>query len=101
MQPRARAVGGGLSRVPAGALHQIDFGSLRFDVVRFNHVLEHTQDPLAELRRAHELLAPEGILLISVPNLAGFSSGFPPFRTLRTEPKARASSQRVDSGQSG
>ena len=40
-------------------------------------------------------------LLIGVPNLAGLSTGFPPFRTLRTEPKARASSQRVDLGQSG
>ena len=61
------------ARLWVGQLGEIDFGNLRFDVVRFNHVLEHTQDPLAELRRAHELLAPEGILLIGVPNLAGLS----------------------------
>jgi SAM-dependent methyltransferase len=56
-----------------GRLETIDFGGRVFDVVRLNHVLEHTQDPLAELRICRELLAPSGILFISVPNIGGIS----------------------------
>ena len=41
--------------------------------MRFNHVLEHTRNPLDELRRARELIRPGGLLLIGVPNLAGLS----------------------------
>lgn len=61
-------------RLWEGQLPTISFSGARFDVVRFNHVLEHTQDPLAELRRARELLTPQGIVLIGVPNLAGVSN---------------------------
>ncbi len=57
----------------SGELPAIDFGDTRFDVVRFNHVLEHTRDPLVELRRAGELVTPGGILLVGVPNVAGLS----------------------------
>ena len=34
---------------------------------------EHTPDPLAELRRARELVGAGGVLLVGVPNLAGLS----------------------------
>ena len=61
------------ARVWGGQLPEIVFGAHRYDVVRFNHVLEHTQDPLAELRRAHEVMNGGGLLLIGVPNLAGLS----------------------------
>ena len=56
-----------------GELPAIRFGDVRYDVVRFNHVLEHTRDPLVELQRARNLVDPGGLLLIGVPNLAGFS----------------------------
>lgn len=56
-----------------GRLQEIDFGDMRFDVVRLNHVLEHTQNPLAELIRSRELLKPQGIIYVSVPNIAGIS----------------------------
>jgi 2-polyprenyl-3-methyl-5-hydroxy-6-metoxy-1,4-benzoquinol methylase len=56
-----------------GRLQDIDFGSERFDVVRLNHVLEHTQNPLAELKIVRELLNPGGIAFVSVPNIAGIS----------------------------
>ena len=56
-----------------GQLPDVDFGSVRYDVVRFNQVLEHTQDPLAELRRARELVSTGGVLMIGVPNMAGLS----------------------------
>ena len=67
----ARTIG---TRVWEGELPTIDFGDVRFDVVRFNHVLEHTRDPLLELRRARQLVAPGGILVVGVPNLAGLST---------------------------
>ena len=66
----ARASG---ATVWGGELPAIEFGDARYDVVRFNHVLEHTRDPLLELRRARELVAPRGALLVGVPNLAGLS----------------------------
>ena len=66
----ARASG---ARVWDGELPAIEFGDAQYDVVRFNHVLEHTRDPLLELRRARDLVTPGGILLVGVPNLAGLS----------------------------
>ena len=66
----ARASG---ARLWQGELPAIEFGDARYDVVRFNHVLEHTRDPLLELRRARALVTPGGILLVGVPNVAGLN----------------------------
>jgi 2-polyprenyl-3-methyl-5-hydroxy-6-metoxy-1,4-benzoquinol methylase len=57
-----------------GPLLKIDFGEEKFDAIRFNHVLEHTQDPLAELVRCRDLLKPGGVLYVSVPNIGGIST---------------------------
>jgi 2-polyprenyl-3-methyl-5-hydroxy-6-metoxy-1,4-benzoquinol methylase len=57
-----------------GQLREINFDEARFDVIRFNHVFEHTQNPLLELTRSRQLLAPDGVIFISVPNIAGLSS---------------------------
>ncbi len=57
-----------------GRLNEINFGDARFDAIRFNHVLEHVQNPLAELVRSRELLQPGGIIYISVPNIGGLST---------------------------
>jgi len=56
-----------------GRLPEIDFGEAKFDVIRFNHVLEHLQNPLIELARCRDLLNPGGIVFVGVPNLAGVS----------------------------
>jgi len=56
-----------------GELPNIQFGDARFCVIRFNHVLEHTQDPLKELCRARNLITDDGILFIAVPNIGGLS----------------------------
>ena len=66
----ARASG---ARLWEGELPAIEFGDARYDVVRFNHVLEHTRDPLLELKRARELVSRGGILLVGVPNVAGLN----------------------------
>jgi SAM-dependent methyltransferase len=42
----------------------------RFDVVCMFDVIEHLRDPLAALRRAHDLLEPGGILAVETGDLA-------------------------------
>jgi 2-polyprenyl-3-methyl-5-hydroxy-6-metoxy-1,4-benzoquinol methylase len=56
-----------------GRLEEIDLAGERFDVVRLNHVLEHTQDPVKELEICRGFLADGGILFVSVPNISGLS----------------------------
>jgi trans-aconitate methyltransferase len=41
---------------------------MRFDVIEAGFVLEHVADPLAVLTRYRELLAPNGVIAIAVPN---------------------------------
>jgi 2-polyprenyl-3-methyl-5-hydroxy-6-metoxy-1,4-benzoquinol methylase len=40
-----------------------------FDAIIFGDVLEHLKDPLTSLRAAAQLLAPAGVVIISVPNI--------------------------------
>ena len=42
----------------------------RFDLVTYGDVLEHLLEPQAVLRETHEVLAPGGRVLISLPNIA-------------------------------
>ena len=41
----------------------------RFDLIIIAHTLEHATEPLAALQRAARLLEPDGLILISTPNL--------------------------------
>ena len=63
LDPRLRLVAGDLfnAELPAGY----------FDVITLWHVLEHTGDPVENLRRVGKLLKPGGLLLAEVPNSAG------------------------------
>jgi 2-polyprenyl-3-methyl-5-hydroxy-6-metoxy-1,4-benzoquinol methylase len=70
-----------------GRLEEIDFGNSRFDVIRLNHVLEHTQDPLRELQICRQLLKPGGLLFVSVPNIAGLS---PRLKSLQSRLKLKS-----------
>ncbi len=50
-------------------------GTLRqFDVITANHVLEHAPDPVQTLQGMKSLLAPGGVLWISVPNASCYFS---------------------------
>lgn len=46
------------------------FPDARFDVVVLGDVLEHLSDPVVTLRQARSLLAADGYLVISLPNIA-------------------------------
>ena len=46
------------------------FSSRKFDLVVFSDVLEHLADPLDVLSRHYQLLAPGGMAVISLPNIA-------------------------------
>ncbi|MGI9498849.1 MAG: methyltransferase domain-containing protein [Geminicoccaceae bacterium] len=39
-----------------------------FDVIFFNHVIEHIQDDVAALKTVRRLLAPDGLLVLGTPN---------------------------------
>ncbi len=51
--------------VTRGALAELEAAPGAFDVMTMWDVIEHFPDPLAEVRRAHELLRPGGTLAIS------------------------------------
>lgn len=52
-----------------GTLETAELEDAAFDIITMWHVLEHVPDPLDALRRCERALAPEGLLLIGVPNI--------------------------------
>jgi SAM-dependent methyltransferase len=46
----------------------------QFDVITMWHVLEHLSRPIDVLRRLSNLLAPDGVLIVSVPNFQSWQS---------------------------
>jgi len=78
VEPDARAVAearaAGLN-VTHGDLLGAELPRGAYDVVRFNHSLEHAHDPAAYLARARDLLKPGGLLVVSVPNYDGATYG--------------------------
>ena len=67
-QGRAVAVRRGLDVFP-GTLLDPGFDDGSFDVVLMSHVIEHVPDPVAYVRRAAELLAPNGKIVLLTPNI--------------------------------
>jgi 2-polyprenyl-3-methyl-5-hydroxy-6-metoxy-1,4-benzoquinol methylase len=52
----------------AGELEDFDFPPNSFDYIHMSHVLEHVTSPVETLERVRELLKPNGILYVEVPN---------------------------------
>jgi 2-polyprenyl-3-methyl-5-hydroxy-6-metoxy-1,4-benzoquinol methylase len=50
------------------SLMDTDLKDGSFDIVTMNNVLEHTLNPIAEVKKAFSILKPSGILYIGVPN---------------------------------
>lgn len=59
----------GLENVQAGTLLDVELPERSFDAVTFWDVVEHLEDPIAHLRRAHDLLKDDGILVIETQNV--------------------------------
>jgi len=55
-----------------GILGAVELEQGGYDFVLFQHSLEHTTDPLEDLRRAHTALKTGGLVLISVPNFGSW-----------------------------
>jgi SAM-dependent methyltransferase len=59
-------------RVFHGVLGDFERPPATYDVIFMNNYLEHTSDPLAELRKCRQLLKPHGRLVGEVPNFDSF-----------------------------
>jgi SAM-dependent methyltransferase len=57
-----------------GTLRSIELAPGEFDAIIFHHSLEHTNDPIGELRIAARALAPGGLVLITIPNFGGWQA---------------------------
>ncbi len=59
-----------MSQLHVKDIERDDLSDIRgpFDLVLFSHVLEHLRDPVVVVRRFLPLLAPEGYVVIAVPN---------------------------------
>ncbi|WP_447984343.1 class I SAM-dependent methyltransferase [Nitrospira sp. Nam74] len=60
--------------VRLGDLFQAGYEDGFFDVVMFNHSLEHIYNPLEMLKEAHRIMKPGGLLFISIPNAGGLEA---------------------------
>lgn len=52
-----------------GDITTISYPGKTFDVISLNQVLEHVYEPYATLKKVHELLNKEGVLIIQIPNI--------------------------------
>lgn len=52
----------------SGAIEDVDIEPASVSVATLYHVLEHTTDPVGTLRRVGELLRPDGLLVVEVPD---------------------------------
>jgi SAM-dependent methyltransferase len=71
LDPSAAAVAAaarGGARVHEGTLGDQPWEAGSFQLITFEHSLEHIGDPIDALRRARALLAPGGLLIVAVPN---------------------------------
>jgi SAM-dependent methyltransferase len=55
-----------------GVLGTVELEPGSYDVALFQHSLEHTLDPVEDLRRAHAALKPGGLVLVTVPNFGSW-----------------------------
>jgi SAM-dependent methyltransferase len=72
--PQAAAVAWRHQQAPAvaGDLEHAPWRRGSFAAISMSHVLEHLPDPRAYLAAAHHLLAPDGRLIVHVPNAASW-----------------------------
>lgn len=54
--------------VTVGTLQEVPVEGSRYDLVVFNHALEHVPDPIEALTRAAQMLNPTGTVIVAVPD---------------------------------
>jgi len=59
-----------------GDLEHASFHENSFDVVTLNHVIEHVYDPIKLLSECRRVLRPEGMLVVTTPNIRGLGLWF-------------------------
>lgn len=64
----------GAPRVLQGSIGDVTLAAESFDVCVLADVIEHTRDPLADLRAVWRALRPNGLLFIAVPSLDSWSA---------------------------
>lgn len=69
----AALAGQRLSRVVQGDVLEADLGDAQFDAIIFADVLEHLPWPVSTLKRYLRWLAPDGSVIISLPNVGLWS----------------------------
>ncbi len=57
----------------AGMFDDLAFSDRSFDVVRLNHVLEHSHDPLGWLMKINRILREDGEVIIGIPDYDGLT----------------------------
>jgi len=61
--------------VQASSLEDADLRGKTYDVIELCHVFEHLQDPTGSLTKLREALAPEGKILLTLPNARSLGRG--------------------------
>jgi SAM-dependent methyltransferase len=64
----------GAARVLRGGIGDVSLRTEHFDVAVLADLIEHTRDPLADLRHVWRVLRPGGVLFIAVPSLDSWSA---------------------------
>lgn len=59
--------------VSSGRATDLPFGSASFDLVTMTEVFEHMKDPIAALREIARVLAGDGQLLLTTPNMSAYA----------------------------
>ncbi|MGI8640400.1 MAG: class I SAM-dependent methyltransferase [Pyrinomonadaceae bacterium] len=57
-----------------GELEDAPFAEQSFDYIRMSHVVEHFTNPLRAMKKIREILKPNGVAYIEVPNAESFES---------------------------
>jgi SAM-dependent methyltransferase len=78
----------GIKKIWTGDLLTINFDKKKFDVVHLRAVFEHVSDPMATLRKAHQILKKEGMLILSTtPNAGSPAAKLFKYRWTLTKPE--------------